>query len=47
MRFGRNIQVELYGESHAPAIGVTVTGLPAGEKIDKDALQSFCDLRAC
>ncbi|MBP5661837.1 MAG: chorismate synthase, partial [Clostridia bacterium] len=44
--FGKTIQTDIFGESHAPKIGVTVTGLPAGAHIDLDALQAFCDLRA-
>ena len=44
--FGRNIRVSIYGESHGPCVGVTVTGLPAGEAVDLEALQRFLDRRA-
>ena len=44
--FGKTIQTDIFGDYHAPKIGVTVTGLPAGAHIDLDALQAFCDLRA-
>lgn len=43
---GNQIKIEIFGESHAPEIGVTVTGLPAGERIDTEALQRFMDRRA-
>lgn len=36
--WGNNIQISIFGESHGPAIGVTVHGLPAGEKIDWDEI---------
>ena len=43
---GTNIKVSVFGQSHAPAIGVTVDGLPAGEAVDLDRLQAFLDRRA-
>jgi len=36
----------IFGESHGPAIGVTIDGLPAGEAIDFDTLQAFLARRA-
>lgn len=39
--FGKNIKISIFGQSHAPAIGVTLDGIPAGVKIDFDALQGF------
>ena len=36
--WGRFIRVTVFGESHGPAVGVTVDGLPAGLRIDLDAL---------
>ncbi|MBE7017719.1 MAG: chorismate synthase [Ruminococcaceae bacterium] len=44
--FGNIFRFTIFGQSHAPAIGVTVEGLPAGEKIDFEALQSFLKRRA-
>ena len=39
------ITVSIFGQSHAPGIGVVVDGLPAGEKIDLDELQAFLTRR--
>lgn len=44
--YGDNIRITIFGQSHAPAIGVTVEGLPAGFTIDCAALQAFLDRRA-
>ena len=44
--YGENIRVTVFGQSHSPAIGVTVEGLPAGERMDLDALQRFLQRRA-
>ena len=44
--FGKHIHVSVFGQSHAPAIGVTVDGLPAGEAIDLEELQAFLNRRA-
>ena len=39
--FGNALHVEICGGSHEPFVGVTLTGLPAGFEIDKDALFRF------
>lgn len=44
--YGENIHVTIFGQSHAPAIGVTIDGLPAGEEIDLDELRAFLSRRA-
>ena len=44
--FGRNLSVTIFGQSHAPAIGVTIDGFPAGFAIDMDALSAFLRRRA-
>ena len=43
---GTIFRVTIFGQSHAPAIGVTMEGLPAGIAIDMEALQAFLDRRA-
>ena len=44
--FGEKIKVSIFGESHSAAIGMTLDGIPAGERIDFDVLQEFLDRRA-
>ena len=44
--YGDNIRITIFGQSHAPAIGVTIEGLPAGFTVDRAALQAFLDRRA-
>ena len=43
--YGERIKISIFGQSHAPAIGVVIDGLPAGETIDSDRLQAFLDRR--
>lgn len=43
---GKHIHVSIFGQSHSPAIGVTVDGLPAGEQVDLEQLQTFLNRRA-
>ena len=45
-RYGDNFSIEIFGASHAPEIGVTIEGVPAGTRIDTAALQAFMDRRA-
>ncbi|MBO4694452.1 MAG: chorismate synthase [Clostridia bacterium] len=40
-----NIKVEIFGESHAPEIGVRLSGIPKGIKIDEDKIQILVDRR--
>lgn len=44
--YGDNIRVTIFGASHAPAVGVTVEGIPAGERIDLERLRAFLARRA-
>ncbi|OYR84799.1 hypothetical protein DJ72_05030, partial [Halorubrum distributum] len=34
-----------YGESHGDAMGVTVSGVPAGVELDEEAIQAQLDRR--
>ena len=43
--FGTNISWTLFGESHGPAIGITLDGLPAGFKVDMEQIKSDMDKR--
>ena len=45
-QYGQNLRLTIFGQSHAPAIGMTLEGLPAGETIDMEALQAFLKRRA-
>ena len=40
------MKIKVFGESHAPEIGVEVEGVPRGTVIDGDELQRFLDRRA-
>jgi len=44
-RFGRLFEVTTYGESHGEAMGVTVSGCPAGLELDEDDIQRELDRR--
>ena len=44
--YGENLRIHIFGESHGPAVGVTVEGIPAGERVDLEELQRFLDRRA-
>lgn len=44
--FGENICVTVFGQSHSPAVGVTVEGIPAGERVDLERLRAFLARRA-
>lgn len=45
-RIGDRISATVFGQSHAPGIGVVIEGLPAGFAIDWDAVQKVLDRRA-
>ena len=38
--FGKAIKITLFGESHGPAVGAVVDGLPPGLRIDKDRVNA-------
>ncbi len=44
--YGERLRFTIFGQSHSPAIGVTVEGLPAGITIDMEKLQAFLERRA-
>ena len=44
--YGTRFRFTIWGQSHGPAIGVTMEGIPAGTRIDMAALQAFLDRRA-
>ena len=44
--YGENIRLTIFGQSHSPAIGMVLEGIPAGESIDFDELRRFQDRRA-
>ncbi|MBR3756547.1 MAG: chorismate synthase [Firmicutes bacterium] len=44
--YGNHIKISIFGQSHAPAIGVVMEGIPAGHTIDLEKLQAFLNRRA-
>ena len=45
-RIGRMLSVEIFGERHGKAVGVTIDGLPAGLRLDMEKLNTFVQRRA-
>ena len=43
--FGRLFRLTTYGESHGPAMGCTVSGVPAGVELDEEHIQRDLDRR--
>ncbi len=46
MKIGRFLGLEVFGESHAPSIGMRMTGFPENAAIDAEKLQAFMERRA-
>lgn len=44
--YGDNLKLSIFGQSHGPAIGMTLDGIPAGLSVDLDKLQAFLNRRA-
>lgn len=44
--WGERIKISVFGESHGPAIGVVIDGLPGGEEIDLTAVAAQMARRA-
>ena len=44
--YGESLKLSIFGQSHGPAIGMTLDGIPAGLPVDLDKLQTFLNRRA-
>lgn len=44
--YGEKLKMSIFGQSHGPAIGVTLDGIPAGLPVDTAVLQDFLNRRA-
>lgn len=44
--YGQNIRLTIFGQSHSPAVGMTLEGIPAGETLDPNKLSAFLRRRA-
>ena len=44
--YGENLKLSIFGQSHSPAVGMVLDGIPAGLSVDPEALQKFLDRRA-
>ena len=44
--YGENLKLSIFGQSHGPAIGMTLDGIPAGLPVDFETLQEFLNRRA-
>lgn len=44
--YGENLKLSIFGQSHGPAVGMALDGIPAGLPVDLDALQAFLNRRA-
>lgn len=44
--YGENLKLSIFGQSHGPAIGMTLDGIPAGLPVDFKKLQEFLNRRA-
>lgn len=44
--YGERLKLSIFGQSHGPAIGMTLDGIPAGLPVDMEKLQLFLNRRA-
>lgn len=44
--YGEKLKLSIFGQSHGPAIGMTLDGIPAGLPVDLQSLQRFLNRRA-
>ena len=45
-QYGKKVKISIFGQSHSPAIGVSIDGLPAGIKLNMDELRAFLKRRS-
>ena len=44
--YGENLKLSIFGQSHGPAIGMVLDGIPAGLPVDMESLAVFLRRRA-
>ncbi len=44
--YGEHLKLSIFGQSHSPAIGMCLDGIPAGLSVDLEKLQAFLNRRA-
>lgn len=44
--YGENLKLSIFGQSHGPAVGMTLDGIPAGLPVDSEKLQAFLNRRS-
>ena len=44
--YGESLKLSIFGQSHGPAIGMTLDGIPAGLPVNHEKLQTFLNRRA-
>ena len=44
--YGKSLSLSIFGQSHSPAIGMTLDGIPAGLPVDEEKLINFMNRRA-
>lgn len=44
--YGESLKLSVFGQSHGPAVGMTLDGIPAGLPVDAEKLQVFLNRRA-
>lgn len=43
---GKNLQIDVFGESHGSAVGVVINGLPSGAAVDEELIRRYLQKRA-
>ncbi len=44
--YGESLKLSIFGQSHGPAVGMVLDGIPAGLPVDQEKLQAFLSRRA-